>query len=120
MWRSRSCWTTTTARLYRPLSGSVLHPPGQRRQVHLLPDPLPAEEQGIPSACEYDIDGVLTMLILSTISGMAPYMGNTMPLVYQNGTIRPMKRFNIEDLDGVEDLTNLYHTSHSTPNLEVQ
>ena len=73
-------------------------------------------EQGIPSACEYDIDGVLTMLILSTISGMAPYMGNTMPLVYQNGTIRPMKRFNIEDLAGVEDLTNLYHTSHSTPN----
>lgn len=73
-------------------------------------------ELGIPSACEYDIDGVLTMLILSTLSGMPPYMGNTNPLVFENGTIRPMRRFNIEDLDGVKDLTNLYHTSHSTPN----
>ena len=73
-------------------------------------------EMGIPSACEYDIDGVLTMLILSTISGMPPYMGNTNPLVYENGTIRPMRRFHIEDLEGVEDLKNLYHTAHSTPN----
>lgn len=73
-------------------------------------------EQGIPSACEYDIDGVLSMLILSTISGKAPYMGNTNPLIYENGTIRPMRRFNINDLDEVKDLTNLYHTSHSTPN----
>lgn len=73
-------------------------------------------EQGIPSACEYDVDGVLTMLVLSTISNRAPFMGNTNPLVYENGTIRPMRRFNIKDLEGVEDLTNLYHASHSTPN----
>lgn len=73
-------------------------------------------EQGIPSACEYDVDGVLTMLILSTISNRAPFMGNTNPLIYENGTIRPMRRFHIEDLEGVEDLTNLYHAAHSTPN----
>lgn len=73
-------------------------------------------EQGIPSACEYDVDGVLTMLILSTISNHAPFMGNTNPLVYENGTIRPMRRFHIEDLEGIEDLTNLYHSAHSTPN----
>lgn len=73
-------------------------------------------EQGIPSACEYDVDGVLTMLILSTLSNCAPFMGNTNPLVYENGTLRPMRRFNIEDIKDVEDLTNLYHTSHSTPN----
>ncbi|MCC8123782.1 MAG: fucose isomerase [Oscillospiraceae bacterium] len=77
-------------------------------------------EQGIPSACEYDIDCVLSMLILSSISGKAPFMGNTMPLVYQNGTIRPMKRFSIEDLADVEDLTNLYHTSHSVPNRKLR
>lgn len=77
-------------------------------------------EMGIPSACEYDVDGVLTMLILSTLSGKAPYMGNTNPLVYQDGTIRPMRRFHIEDLAGVEDLTNLYHTAHSTPNRKLR
>ncbi len=77
-------------------------------------------EQGIPSACEYDVDGVVTMLILSTISGQAPFMGNTNPLVYENGTIRPMRRFHIEDLEGVEDLTNLYHASHSVPNRRLR
>lgn len=76
-------------------------------------------ELAIPSACEYDVDGVLTMLILSTLSNHAPYMGNTNPLVYENGTIRPMRRFNLEDLEGVEDLTNLYHTAHSTPNRKL-
>ncbi len=77
-------------------------------------------EQGIPSACEYDIDGVLTMLILTTLTGMPPFMGNTNPLVYENGTLRPMRRFNIDDIADVKDLTNLYHTSHSTPNRKLK
>ena len=77
-------------------------------------------EMGIPSACEYDVDGVLTMLILETISNQPAYMGNTNPLVYENGTIRPMRRFNIEDIADVEDLTNLYHTAHSTPNRKMK
>lgn len=79
-------------------------------------------EQGIPSACEYDVDGVLTMLILSTISNHAPFMGNTNPLVYleEENTIRPMRRFHIEDLADVEDLTNLYHSAHSTPNRKLK
>lgn len=72
-------------------------------------------EQGIPSACEYDIDAVLSMLILSTISNKEPYMGNTLPLIYENGTIRPQRRFNIEDIPDVKDLHNLYTTSHSVP-----
>lgn len=74
-------------------------------------------EEGIPSACEYDIDAVLSMLILSTISGNAPYMGNVNPLVQLNdGSIRPMPHFHIEDLDGVEDRSNLFHCSHSVAN----
>ncbi|MGN1001146.1 MAG: fucose isomerase [Oscillospiraceae bacterium] len=72
-------------------------------------------EQGIPSACEYDIDALLSMLILETLSNKEAYMGNTLPLVYENGTIRPQRRFNIEDIADVEDLHNLYTTSHSVP-----
>lgn len=70
-------------------------------------------EQGIPSACEYDIDAVLSMLILETISGREAYMGNTLPLVFEGGSLRPQKRFNIKDIADVKDLHNLMTTSHS-------
>ncbi len=78
-------------------------------------------EQGIPSACEYDIDAALSMLILSTISGHAPFMGNTLPLVYQaDGTIRQIKHFNQEDIADVGDLHNLVYTGHSVPNRKLK
>ncbi|MCR5082559.1 MAG: fucose isomerase [Parasporobacterium sp.] len=77
-------------------------------------------EQGIPSACEYDVDGVLTMLILSTLTNHAPFMGNTNPIVVEDGKIRPLLMFNEEVLKDVPDKTNLYHSEHSTPNRRLK
>ncbi len=77
-------------------------------------------EQGIPSACEYDVDGVLTMLILATLSNHAPFMGNTNPIVIEDGQIRPLLMFNEEVIKDEEDKTNLYHSEHSTPNRKLK
>jgi L-fucose isomerase-like protein len=72
-------------------------------------------EQGIPSACEYDIDGVVTMMSLIAISGNAPYMGNTHPVPCVDGKLELMWGMEPEELEGVADLSNLYYTQHSVP-----
>lgn len=75
-------------------------------------------EQGIPSACEYDVASAVTMLAEIAVSGKAPYMGNTLPLVFEDD--KSMKRalsFMIrEDVsEGLEGMKNLYAVQHSTP-----
>ena len=39
-------------------------------------------EQGIPSACEFDVNGVLYMQALMAVSGKCPFLGNTEPLTW--------------------------------------
>lgn len=75
-------------------------------------------EQGIPSACEYDVASAVTMLAEITISGKAPYMGNTLPIISTDGrglNLQILKMLSEEELKEVEGLDNLYVVYHSTP-----
>ena len=40
------------------------------------------DENGISSACEYDINSVIGKVIMTNLSGKAPYMGNTNAIVF--------------------------------------
>ena len=74
-------------------------------------------EQGIPSACEYDVAAAVTMIAEICISGKAPYMGNTLPVVSTNGAPINLSPLHIseEEYAQVEDKENLYVMFHSTP-----
>ena len=41
-------------------------------------------EQGIPSCCEFDVCGVLSMQALMAVSRKCPYVGNTLPVVFND------------------------------------
>lgn len=74
-------------------------------------------EQGLPSCCEYDVASAVTMLAEIAISGKAPYMGNTLPVMFTDERslskqlTKMMPEEDIKDLAGME---NLYAVAHST------
>lgn len=72
-------------------------------------------EQGIPSACEYDIDAVLSMMMLTNISGNAPFMGNTAPIPIENGKPILSRYMQVEEIDKIQPQENLYYAQHSVP-----
>ncbi len=75
-------------------------------------------ENGIASACEYDVASAVTMLAEMAISGKAPYMGNTLPIISTDGRGLNMQILHMvseEDIKEVEGLDNLYVVYHSTP-----
>lgn len=72
-------------------------------------------EQGIPSACEYDIDSVISMMALTNISGNAPFMGNTDAIPMENGQLNLRKYMRPEELENIADKENLYYSQHSVP-----
>ncbi len=77
-------------------------------------------ELGIPSACEYDIGALVSMQALMNISGKAPYMGNTNPILYKNGEAQPRRYVPEESLKNIKEEPNLYFTWHSTPNRRLK
>lgn len=76
-------------------------------------------EIGIPSACEYDVGALLSMQVLNSVSGCAAYMGNTNPLMYENGVAQPRRSVSEEDLKDIKNEPNLCFTFHSTPNRKL-
>ncbi|MGN1002480.1 MAG: hypothetical protein ACI4PC_06880 [Oscillospiraceae bacterium] len=79
-------------------------------------------EQGIPSACEYDIPGVLAMMMLCNFSMSAPYLGNTVSITLEQDNLTPIYRIIPEN--GIDQLLpmideetrkNLMLTFHSVP-----
>ena len=75
-------------------------------------------EQGIASACEYDVAAAVTQLAEIVLSGKAPYMGNTLPIISTDGrgiNYQILKMITEEDMKEVGDLENLYVVYHSTP-----
>ena len=84
-------------------------------------------EQGIPSACEYDINALLSMMLLTGVSYKAPYMGNCVPLPMENGklnrdAVESSFFVHEEDLDAIEKrggLNDLYVVEHSVPNRKM-
>ena len=73
-------------------------------------------EQGIPSACEFDANSALSMQALIAVSGQSPYMGNTSPLPYENGGFMPLAGLSEERKAALlADPENLYYMHHSVP-----
>lgn len=80
-------------------------------------------EQGIPSACEFDVNALVTMTILTNLSGKAPFMGNTNCVYYdENGKMMTLQNIGEEDAKDVksENRPNLYLSFHSTPNRKLK
>lgn len=76
-------------------------------------------EQGIPSACEYDINALVSIALLEAASGKAAYMGNTNVLPYEDGKLLKMDGMSAMEFPEIEDKTNLYHTWHSVANRKL-
>lgn len=75
-------------------------------------------EQGIASGCEYDVASTVTMLAEMAVSGKAPYMGNTLPIISTDGrglNLQILKMLSEEDVKEIEGKDNLYVVYHSTP-----
>lgn len=71
-------------------------------------------ENGLGSACEYDVTTVLCMLLEMAVANRAPYMGNTLPLPKNfKGELNWADPKYAVEIEG--SLDNLYITSHSTP-----
>ena len=72
-------------------------------------------EQGIGSACEYDVTAVLCMLIEMAVAGKAAYMGNTLPApkAFDGSVNFSDAKYAVELPEDQRD--NLYFTTHSTP-----
>lgn len=72
-------------------------------------------EMGIPSGCEYDLLGTLSIVALANLTGKAPYMGNTQPCIWRDKQVEG--EFAgigyIEDMDRTQ---NIYYSGHATPN----
>lgn len=80
-------------------------------------------EQGICSACEYDLSALVSMEFLSNLSFTAPYMGNTSVGKVANDAaleVSPLLKRNKESYAGAADSmdakNNIAYTFHATPN----
>lgn len=74
-------------------------------------------EQGIPSACEFDVSGALSQQALAAVSQKSPYMGNAYPIkTDKNGNIT-MQRVSETELaefqKQLDSFENLYGVGHS-------
>ncbi len=78
-------------------------------------------ENGIPSACEMDINSVLGMVIMEAMSNKAVYMGNSNPVLYgDDGRMVQMQGFGQEALEkGTDEREDLYLVFHSVPNRKL-
>ena len=79
-------------------------------------------EQGIPSACEYDVDAVLSQQALIAVSGKRPYMGNTCPIPMEDGHLSARFGTTPEQLAKLEKLAdneNLYMMQHSVAHRRI-
>ncbi|MCD8192779.1 MAG: hypothetical protein LUD55_08320 [Oscillospiraceae bacterium] len=74
-------------------------------------------EQGIPSACEYDTNAVLSQQALIAVSGKNPYMGNTVPIPCVDGHFQTRFANTPEQFAELEkdpaNLGHLYMMQHS-------
>jgi hypothetical protein len=84
-------------------------------------------EDGVPSACEYDIPALLSMVILMNLANAAPYMGNTFPTPLKNGkrtNLRPVffraDQSQQKDIPELGDKDNVMLTFHSVPNRKMK
>ncbi len=73
-------------------------------------------ESGVPSACEFDANAVLSQQALIAVSNRRPYMGNTSPIIFEDGVFRPSFGLSDERFARLrENPENLYYMQHSVP-----
>ncbi|MCD8099669.1 MAG: fucose isomerase [Oscillospiraceae bacterium] len=73
-------------------------------------------EQGIPSACEFDANSAVSMQALIAISGQSPYHGNTSPLPREKNGFMPLAGLSEEKKEELKaNPDNLYYMHHSVP-----
>ena len=66
-------------------------------------------ENGVPSACKYDIAAALTMMAEICLSRQAPYMANTLPIIKSgDGSEQWITQIPEEDRKAIENTENLY------------
>lgn len=71
-------------------------------------------ENGIPSACEYDTNAVLSQQALLAVSNKCCYMGNTCPVPFENGHLSARFGTTPEQLRKLEENPdNIYMMQHS-------
>lgn len=75
-------------------------------------------EMGIPSACEYDLLGLISIAALSALTMKAPYMANTQPCVYYNSHVEG-EYVGISYIPEMDKDPNIYYTGHATPNRKM-
>jgi L-fucose isomerase-like protein len=73
---------------------------------------------GIPSACEYDMPGLMSMVLLSNMAKSAAYMGNTIPNPLESIVLRSFDEPAVKE--ELKDMDNLVMTWHSVPNLKLK
>ena len=67
------------------------------------------------------LDAYDCKVIMTNLSGKAPYMGNTNAIVFdKEGHMIPFHKFNDNTIEDIADKTNLYMTFHSTPNRNLK
>lgn len=79
-------------------------------------------EQGIPSCCEYDVCGVLSMQAIIAVSGKRPYVGNTIPVIFnEDGTCNGLGTSKVQ-VDKLKALGggNLYLMQHSVAHRRIR
>lgn len=80
-------------------------------------------EEGIPSACEYDLGALISKIMLQAIGRRPSYMGNCFTSPIRNGVRAPLPKalfFNPDTVDqkmvDLKDAENVVLTFHSVPN----
>lgn len=85
-------------------------------------------ENGIPSACEYDISAVLSKVVMATLANKATYMGNTILMSDTDGCFFDdgyQQHFNQNyitkaEMERLKGVPNLIITGHSVPNRKMK
>lgn len=76
-------------------------------------------EMGIPSGCEYDLLGTLSIAALANLTGKAPYMGNTQPCVWRDKQVDGAFA-GIGYIPDMDRTQNVYYSGHATPNRRMR
>lgn len=80
------------------------------------------EEEGIPSACEIDLNILVCKVILEALTGRSTYMGNTCWLKMKDGklTAPDFSSVTEEEYSYIRDVPDLMATLHSVPNRKLK
>lgn len=80
-------------------------------------------ENGVCSACEYDLSALVSMVFLSNLSFSAPYMGNTSvgkvagdPTLEVSPLLQRNKDSYADAAGAMDGANNIAYTFHATPN----